>query len=192
MPACWNAHITSPEQSKPPGAAPPHEYGVPIWVKASCTTTPRSPSPPGGEKKGKPGSPPGGGASPGAGAPAGGAPGGNATGADPGAAATWAVTPSGTCPGSASAVRCSGVSAWYCVLTTAICTCSWLCLCCRLARTAAACSAAALASAADLRGFGGGLVFGVLRVRGPLGPQLGVQVELRAMHRFGGLLGLPG
>ena len=43
-----------------------------------------------------------------------------------------------------------GVSALYCDLTTAICTCSLLCLDCRSARTAAACSAAVLASAADL------------------------------------------
>ena len=55
----------------------------------------------------------------------------------------------GTAPGSARAVRCSGVSATYCDLTTAIWTCSSLCFLCRPARTAAACSAAFLASAAD-------------------------------------------
>ena len=50
----------------------------------------------------------------------------------------------------ARASRWPGVRAWYWDLTTAICTCSWLCLDCRSARTAAACSAAVFASAADL------------------------------------------
>jgi hypothetical protein len=39
---------------------------------------------------------------------------------------------------------------------------------------------------------GGALVCGVLRFSGPLGAQLRVQVEGRAVHRFAGLLGLPG
>ena len=40
-------------------------------------------------------------------------------------------------------MRWPGDNDTYCDLTTAICTCNWLCLDCRLARTAAACSAAA-------------------------------------------------
>ena len=38
----------------------------------------------------------------------------------------------------------------------------------------------------------GGLIVGVLLLRGLLGGQLLVQVELCAVHRLGGLLGLPG
>src|SRR5262245_18105056 len=34
MSICRYAHWTSPEQSKPPGAAPPHTYGVPICASA--------------------------------------------------------------------------------------------------------------------------------------------------------------
>src|ERR1700737_2071638 len=125
MPACWNAHITNPEQSNPPGAAPPHTYGDPIWVNAACTTTARSPpSPPPGDVKGTPDTPPGIGAWPGAGAPsgAGGAPGGSASGAGP--PGTPSGTRSGIGPGLASALRWSGLNAWYCDLTTAIWTCS--------------------------------------------------------------------
>ena len=55
----------------------------------------------------------------------------------------------GTGPGAASSVRWFGFNATYWDLTMPICSCSWLCLDCRLARTAAACSAAVLASAAD-------------------------------------------
>ena len=47
-------------------------------------------------------------------------------------------------------VQIAVVKSQYVSLTTAICTCNWLCLDCKLARTAAACSAALFASAADL------------------------------------------
>src|SRR5689334_9091067 len=37
IPARPNAHWTSPEQSKPPGAAPAVRYGVPTWLRAAAT-----------------------------------------------------------------------------------------------------------------------------------------------------------
>src|SRR3954452_19563461 len=39
-PTCAYAHITRPEQSKPPGAAPAQTYGVPSWDIATPTTPP--------------------------------------------------------------------------------------------------------------------------------------------------------
>src|SRR5882672_2924186 len=39
-PTCAYAHITSPEQSKPPGEAPPQAYGVPSWDIATPAAPP--------------------------------------------------------------------------------------------------------------------------------------------------------
>src|SRR5579884_3218348 len=38
-PTCAYAHMTRPEQSNPPGAAPPHTYGVPSCESAIPTTS---------------------------------------------------------------------------------------------------------------------------------------------------------
>src|SRR3954469_18929686 len=43
IPACLNAHWTRPEQSKPPGCAPPDAYGVPTWDRAADTAEPPPP-----------------------------------------------------------------------------------------------------------------------------------------------------
>src|SRR4051812_9973195 len=43
IPACRNAYCTSPEQSKPPGWAPPETYGVRIWARATATAEPPPP-----------------------------------------------------------------------------------------------------------------------------------------------------
>src|SRR5690625_4501088 len=99
MPAWLNAHITSPEQSNPPGAAPPQAYGVPIWVNAACTAVAAPPPAPGALIAT---SIAGGASGPGAGNPGGG-------GAPSGAGSPGAA--SGTGPGAAIAVRCCGVSA---------------------------------------------------------------------------------
>ena len=40
MPAILAAYQTKPEQSKPPGCAPPHTYGVPMNCKALPTNEP--------------------------------------------------------------------------------------------------------------------------------------------------------
>src|ERR1019366_3286770 len=37
-PAAPQARIVSPEQSHPPGSAPPHRYGWPSWARANATT----------------------------------------------------------------------------------------------------------------------------------------------------------
>src|SRR4051794_24849593 len=104
MPACWNAHMIRPEQSKAFGPAAPHEYGDPTRVSAACTTM--ADGPPGaatGTASGGAMSP---GVSPGIGK--------NASGA--------AANTSGAGDGAASAVRWSGVKVSYCDLTAATCT----------------------------------------------------------------------
>src|SRR5688572_8089856 len=39
MPAALKANWVRPEQSKPPGPAPAHTYGVPCWASAVSTAT---------------------------------------------------------------------------------------------------------------------------------------------------------
>src|SRR5262245_58073195 len=113
MPACWNDHMTRPEQSKALGPDPPHEYGEPMRLRAAWMMVDAAGVPPGATS-------PGGmtGASPGAGGTASGgrapggagaakmlgsACGGNGAGAGTGGAGGTA----------ASAWRWFGVSAWY-------------------------------------------------------------------------------
>src|SRR5688500_9403869 len=45
-PAAVRQYDTSPEQSNPPGAWPPHRYGVPIWARAVATTVDAAPGTP--------------------------------------------------------------------------------------------------------------------------------------------------
>ena len=100
--------------------------------------------------------------------------------------------------GTASATRWSGVSTMYCDLTTAICICSWLCLDCRSARTAAACSAAVFASAADLAEAPArplaacAELLVVVHLRGHLGGHHPLHRELvdQPLRRFGGQHGV--
>ena len=142
MPACWKAHITRPEQSncvraRPTprvGRADPGQRGLdaPACPRRRCASGSMARlgrcDVAGRDAAGR---------------------GGHDRAGHPGGGGT-ARRRRGGGGMAASASRWPGVSAWYCDLTTAICTCSWLCLDCRSARTAAACSAAVFASAADL------------------------------------------
>lgn len=52
IPASLNAHEVNPEQSKPPGCAPPELYGVPSWAFAALTARCAAPSATAGRSRG--------------------------------------------------------------------------------------------------------------------------------------------